>query len=69
MLNVFDYLGGNVLQDANHITLLELEAKLKQLNTKKASGYDRISNKLISYLIPLSAIPSTTFLSTAAIIL
>ena len=52
MLNVLDHLGGNVLQDANHITLPELEAKLKQLNTGKASGYDRISNKIIFYLLP-----------------
>ena len=52
MLNVFGYLGRDVLQDANHITLPELEAKLKQLNTEKASVYDRISNKIISYLLP-----------------
>ena len=52
MLNVLDHLGGNVLHDENHITLPELEAKLKHLNTKKAKGHDRISNKIISYLLP-----------------
>ena len=52
MLNVLDHLGGNVLYDENRITLPELEAKLKHLNTKKAKGHDRISNKIISYLLP-----------------
>ena len=52
MPNVLDRLGGNVLHDENHITLPELEAKLKHLNTKKAKGHDRISNKIISYLLP-----------------
>ena len=52
MLNVLDHLGGNVLHDENHITLPELEAKLKHLNTKKVKGHDRISNKIISYLLP-----------------
>ena len=52
MLNVLDHLGENVLHDENHITLPELEAKLKHLNTKKAKGHDRISNKIISYLLP-----------------
>ena len=52
MLNVLDHLGGNVLHDENHITLPELEAKLKHLNTKKAKGHGRISNKIISYLLP-----------------
>ena len=52
MLNVLDHLGGNVLHDENRITLPELDAKLKHLNTKKAKGHDRISNKIISYLLP-----------------
>ena len=52
MLNVLDHLGGNVLHDENRITLPELDAKLKQLNTKKAKGHDRISNKIISYFLP-----------------
>ena len=52
MRNVWDHLGGNVLYDANRITLPEMEAKLKHLNIKKASGHGRISNKIISYLIP-----------------
>ena len=73
MLNALDHLGGNVVHDANRITLPELEAKLKQLNTKKASGHDRISNKIISFLLPsLTSILHSlykTFLSTAAIIL
>ena len=72
MLNILDHLGGNVLHDANRITLPELEAKLKQLNTNKASGHDRISNKTSptsSLLLPLSSIPCTTFLSTPVIIL
>ena len=38
MLNVLDHLGGNVLHDENRITLPELDAKLKHLNTKKAKG-------------------------------
>ena len=72
MLNVLDHLGGNVLHDENRITLPELDAKLKHLNTKKAKGHDRISNKIISYILPSltpSSIPSTTFLSTAVTIL
>ena len=52
MLNVLDHLGGNVLHDENRITLPELDAKLKHLNTKKAEGHDRISNKIISYILP-----------------
>ena len=52
MLNVLDHLGGNVLHDENRITLLELDVKLKHLNTKKARGHDRISNKIISYHLP-----------------
>ena len=52
MLNVLDHLGGNVLYDENRITLPELDAKLKHLNAKKAKGHDRISNKIISYLLP-----------------
>ena len=52
MLNVLDHLGGNVLHDENRITLPELDAKLKHLNTKKAKGHDRISNKIISYILP-----------------
>ena len=52
MLNVLDQLGGNVLHDENRIILPELDAKLKHLNTKKAKGHDRISNKIISYLLP-----------------
>ena len=40
MLKVLDHLGGNVLQDKNRITLPELDAKLKHLNTKKAKGHD-----------------------------
>ena len=52
MLNVLDDLGGNVLHEENRITLPELDAKLKHLNTKKAKGHDRISNKIISYLLP-----------------
>ena len=52
MLNVLDHLGGNVLHDENRITLPELDAKLKHLNTKKAKDHDRISNKIISYLLP-----------------
>ena len=31
---------------------LESDAKLKHLNTKKANGHDRISNKIISYILP-----------------
>ena len=50
--NVFDHLGGNVLYDENRITLPELDAKLKHLKTKKAKGHDRISNKIISYILP-----------------
>ena len=34
------------------ITLPELDAKLKHLNTKKAKGHDRISNKITSYILP-----------------
>ena len=41
-----------MLHDENRITLPELDAKLKRLNTKKAKGYDRISNKIISYILP-----------------
>ena len=52
MLNVLDHLGGNVLHDENRITLPELDAKLKHLNTKKVKGHDRISNKIISYILP-----------------
>ena len=52
MLNVLDHLGGNVLHDENHITLPELEAKLKHLNTKKAKGHDRNSNTINFYLLP-----------------
>ena len=52
MLNVLDHLRGNVLHDENRITLPELDAKLKHLNTKKAKGHDRISNKIISYILP-----------------
>ena len=52
MLNVLDHLGGNLLHDENRITLPELDAKLKHLNTKKAKGHDRISNKIISYILP-----------------
>ena len=52
MLNVLDHLGGNVLHDENRITLPELDAKLKHLNTKKAKGHDRISNKIISCILP-----------------
>jgi hypothetical protein len=29
-----------------------MESKLKHLNTKKASGHDKISNKIIYYLLP-----------------
>ena len=56
MLNVLDHLGGNVLPDENRITLPELDANLKHLNTKKAKGHDRISNKIISYLPSLTSI-------------
>ena len=52
MLNVLDHLGGNVLHNENRITLPELDAELKHLNTKKAKGHDRISNKIISYILP-----------------
>ena len=52
MLNVLDHLGGNVLHNENRITLPELDAKLKHLYTKKAEGHDRISNKIISYILP-----------------
>ena len=52
MLNVLDHLGGNVLHDENRIPLPELDAKLKHLNTKKAKGHDRISNKINSYILP-----------------
>ena len=52
MLNILDHLGGNVLHDENRITLPELDAKLKRLNTKKAMDHDRISNKIISYSLP-----------------
>ena len=38
--------------EENCITLPELDAKLKHLNTKKAKGHDRISNKIISYILP-----------------
>ena len=70
MLNVLDHLGGSVLHDENRITLPELDVKLKHLNTKKAKGHDRISNKFISYLLlPLSSTPSTTFSPTAVTIL
>ena len=52
ILNVLDHLGGNVLHDEDRITCPELDDKLKHLNTKKARGHDRISNKIISYLLP-----------------
>ena len=53
MLNVLDHLGGNILHDENHITHYpELDAKLKHLNTKNAKSHDRISNKIISYILP-----------------
>ena len=52
MLNVLDHLGGNVLHDENRIRLPELDAKRKHLNTKKAKGHDKISNKIISYTLP-----------------
>ena len=52
MLNVLDHLGGNVLHNENRITLPELDAKLKHLNTKKAKGHEGISYKIISYILP-----------------
>ena len=52
ILNVLDHLVGIVLHKENLITLPELDTKLKHLNTKKAEGHDRISNKIISYILP-----------------
>ena len=49
MLNVLDHLGETYYTMQ---IVFELEAKLKHLNTEKASGHDRISNKIISYLLP-----------------
>ena len=56
------------LHDENRITLPELDAKLKHLNTKKAKGHDRVSNKIISYLLP-SLTSCLVFLSTLTTIL
>ena len=64
-----DHLRGDLSCDDNRITLPELETKLKHLNTKKASGYNRISNKSISCFLPLSSYSSATFLSSATVTL
>ena len=53
MLKALDHLEVNdQIHDGNRVLLPELESKLKHLNTKKASGHDKISNKLITYLLP-----------------
>ena len=62
MLNVLDHLEGNVLHDENRITLPEVDAKLKHLNTKKVKGHNRISNKIISYILPSFPYPPSPFI-------